>query len=291
MLVQEFIHCLATNSATADQLQELQKSAKDYPFAGVLQQLAYNAIPESNADAVKLASLYKTNPFLFVYQKKKFSIGNTLQTVTTETKEVPKEWPGVNHDAIMKSDLIEIVHTTSANSDISAAIENDDLLITPLHAADYFTAQGIKATEKEVEAYVSVEKERVEKIADSEPADEKAQLLITRSFQDWLDYFKDKREKEQKENEDKQALRAMWQKEKLSVASEEENDLVPENVFKMAIDSLQPSEGSISEALANILVKQGKYSRAIEMYRKLSLQNPKKSAYFAAKLKEVEKLN
>jgi tetratricopeptide (TPR) repeat protein len=280
MVVQEFIDCLTSQSASSEQLKELQKSAKEYPFVAVFQQLAYNGLSTDQVDSKRLASLYKTNPFLFIYNKKQFTIGH---------KEVVPKDKIQDSEPIIETAVLE----TAPKSNTTAAVKEEteeELVIMPLHAADYFTAQGIKASETEVEAFVSEEKERVEKVADNEPVDEKAQLLITRSFQDWLDYFKEKREKEQKENEEKQALRAMWQKEKLSVASEEENDLVPEQVFKMAIDSLQPSEGSISEALANILVKQGKYSRAIEMYRKLSLQNPKKSAYFAAKLKEVEKL-
>ena len=43
----------------------------------------------------------------------------------------------------------------------------------------------------------------------------------------------------------------------------------------------------VSEELAEIYANQGLKSEAIEIYRKLSLLNPKKSAYFAA---QIEKL-
>ena len=43
----------------------------------------------------------------------------------------------------------------------------------------------------------------------------------------------------------------------------------------------------VSEELAEIYAKQGLNSEAIEIYRKLSLLNPKKSAYFAV---QIEKL-
>ena len=44
----------------------------------------------------------------------------------------------------------------------------------------------------------------------------------------------------------------------------------------------------VTEAMAEILVKQDKIEKAIEMYLKLSLNNPSKSAYFAAKIQSLK---
>ena len=46
----------------------------------------------------------------------------------------------------------------------------------------------------------------------------------------------------------------------------------------------------VSEELAEIYAKQGLNSEAIEIYRKLSLLNPKKSAYFADQIEKIDKL-
>jgi len=46
--------------------------------------------------------------------------------------------------------------------------------------------------------------------------------------------------------------------------------------------------GLVTESFAKILCKQGKYSKAIEIYEKLALKNPDKSAYFAAKISEIK---
>lgn len=46
----------------------------------------------------------------------------------------------------------------------------------------------------------------------------------------------------------------------------------------------------LSETLLELYVKQGHHGKAIAGYEKLSLQNPKKSAYFAARLTELEQL-
>jgi hypothetical protein len=43
----------------------------------------------------------------------------------------------------------------------------------------------------------------------------------------------------------------------------------------------------LTETMAEVLAQQGKISKAIEVYQKLSLLNPSKSAYFAAKIESI----
>ena len=49
-------------------------------------------------------------------------------------------------------------------------------------------------------------------------------------------------------------------------------------------------EGVFTETLARIYIKQGRYSKALEIIRRLSLQYPKKNAYFADQIRFLEKL-
>ncbi len=44
----------------------------------------------------------------------------------------------------------------------------------------------------------------------------------------------------------------------------------------------------LTEAMADVLLKQGKVEKAIEVYEKLSLLNPAKSTYFAAKIEQLK---
>ena len=49
-------------------------------------------------------------------------------------------------------------------------------------------------------------------------------------------------------------------------------------------------EEYFTETLARIYVKQGRYSKALEIIKRLNLNNPKKNAYFADQIRYLEKL-
>ena len=49
-------------------------------------------------------------------------------------------------------------------------------------------------------------------------------------------------------------------------------------------------EEFFTETLARIYIKQGRYSKALEIIQRLSLQVPKKNAYFADQIRFLEKL-
>lgn len=66
-----------------------------------------------------------------------------------------------------------------------------------------------------------------------------------------------------------------------------ESEYVPE---VPEVDKRLPeAEEIISETLARIYAEQGLFSKAKEIYKKLSLINPEKSNYFAALIKELKK--
>jgi len=63
-----------------------------------------------------------------------------------------------------------------------------------------------------------------------------------------------------------------------------------DKVEKLAEHSIEDRE-IVTETMAEVWEKQGNPVKAIEIYRKLSLLDPPKSAYFAAKIEELKKLN
>ncbi len=55
-------------------------------------------------------------------------------------------------------------------------------------------------------------------------------------------------------------------------------------------DKKDSEEGYMTETLAQIYIKQGRYSRALEIIKRLNLNYPKKNAYFADQIRFLEKL-
>jgi len=63
----------------------------------------------------------------------------------------------------------------------------------------------------------------------------------------------------------------------------------PVSVSESGKKSIQPGDSLNTETLALILTRQGKYDKAIEVYTNLMVQNPEKSATFAARIEEIKK--
>jgi hypothetical protein len=157
----------------------------------------------------------------------------------------------------------------------------EELLIQPVYTDDYFRQQGLQVSE-ELPADLDALQQK--------PKDDAPQtLMVMMSFSEWLAHFKTKEQQDREEHESKKALKTMWQKEKLAAAMEEEDEEIPEQVFEMAVNSITKEEDLASESLAEVFVMQRKYDKAIDMYRKLSLREPQKKAYFARKIENILK--
>jgi hypothetical protein len=198
---------------------------------------------------------------------------------------------------------IEPYTETTALQDVEvatqAAIENNDVLqlINELpNSAPFELTKGIQGKQNDVEIKSSTTSEKPlsssttelqSTIAASKEDEEDKSLMVMMSFTEWLNHFKHKAAVEKEETKEKKALKAAWQKEKLAEAADEELDEIPEPLFKQAMDSISMESSLISEALAEILAKQGKKDKAISMYKKLSLRNPEKSHYFANLINEL----
>ncbi len=80
-----------------------------------------------------------------------------------------------------------------------------------------------------------------------------------------------------------------WLKTMKKVHPSQKNDsiVLDTTVEKLAEKSNEDAE-IVTEAMAEVYESQGKYNKAKEIYQKLSLQNPAKSTFFAAKLEQIK---
>jgi tetratricopeptide (TPR) repeat protein len=262
-----------------------------YPYFTIAQYLGalvkHKQEPYSDAMLNEL-QLYKGN-WLLLHE---FLNGPTLPATPTATETVVE--PEVPHQAPppaqaeIKAEVeaaMAIANTDEEQTEMEIPkTHKEELLIQPVYTEDYFRHEGV-----DVSADLPETKDIQPAKAQEEDDDEDKSLMVVMSFSEWLAYFKVKSQKEKEEEEDQRALKTMWQKEKLAAAMEEENDIIPEGVFEMAVNSITKEDDLASESLAEIHVKQGKYDKAIDMYRKLSLRNPQKSAYFARKIETILK--
>lgn len=104
-------------------------------------------------------------------------------------------------------------------------------------------------------------------------------------FSYWLDHYNEAPVKQKPVKEDAGDLLAKFLQEKPSISRQRAEFYKPEN---MARKSEELSLDLVSSSLAELFVRQGHISKAIEIYKKLMLQNPANSAFFAARIQELE---
>lgn len=254
------------------QLQEvapkaLVQLAKEYPYFAPAHYLKSIGTLQGPEGLAVLQQLYPVNPVL---------LAGLLQNASAYPvpETVPVQLPAEEEPAA-------VAEATETGDELG------DIPMQPVSAEDYFLQQGIHVSGDlpELKAVLTSTEPAV---SENEEEKEKS-LMVVMSFAEWLKHISSKNQKAKEEEAEQKALKTMWQQQKLAAAIEEENEEIPEQVFEMAVNSISRKEELISESLAEVYVKQGKKGKAIEMYQKLSLQNPEKNAYFAAKIENLQK--
>jgi hypothetical protein len=267
-----------------DDAKEWKELTEKHPYFSVGQLLQYGNDYFQEKDNIEFTAIYKADPILFAH------FANEIKS--TEKKELKKS---KQENKTIETELNLPMADTKETPIVIAENVKEELLVENKKES-IGPKEDILAMINELPNRNIIE----EKIVKSEPIietiesenlseEEKRQkaLMVMMSFSDWLNHFKSKTEKEQIEEQEKRALKTAWQKEKLTAIIEEEQDEIPEMIFKQAMDSISMENALISESLAEILAKQGKTDKAIEMYKKLSLRNPEKNSYFADRIKDL----
>lgn len=212
-------------------------------------------------------------------------VDNTEETVAATNADM------IAHTAPEPAaDEIEIIQKEADTTEempifTEAELTLDELYKQEAPIMDYFASEGLKIAYDIPEDISSLKKETTKTL----DWNDENKPMVVMSFTEWLTFITKKKAKEQAELESKSALKALWQKEKLAQAIEEESEEIPEEVFEMAVNSIAQQDEIVSETMADIYARQNKIEKAIDMYKKLSLQHPEKNAYFAEKIASLQK--
>ncbi|MBK6381041.1 MAG: hypothetical protein IPO01_13150 [Chitinophagaceae bacterium] len=77
---------------------------------------------------------------------------------------------------------------------------------------------------------------------------------------------------------------------KVHVENEAENPVKTDTTVQLLAENSNTETEVLTESMAEVFARQGKMAKASEVYQKLSLLNPAKSTYFAAKLENLKGL-
>lgn len=277
-------HIFQKNNLHDVEEADLQQFASDYPYAIIGQFLLAEKMrtdnQESFHDQALRTSLYFNNPAWLYWQLQEHPEANleglkaaiTMidePTIQEPQQSISLEDPAVSHVAAAATSskpieipVVEIAKVTSeeTNSSVVALAEAisaqasqpviNEIGFDPYHTIDYFASQGIKL--------------KLEELA----KDKLGQQL--KSFTDWL--------------------RSMKRIGPTALTGGAALDDTAQQAIQNIAETSNEAKDIVTEAMAEVWVKQGNYRKAITIYEKLSLQNPVKSTYFADRIQQLKAL-
>jgi hypothetical protein len=104
------------------------------------------------------------------------------------------------------------------------------------------------------------------------------------SFTSWLSQFQPPDIKSQLSS-----IMESKKREELKKKKKEKKKAAQRDVNQIAEESVTPHPDVVSETLAKLFARQGQHAQAIEIYERLMLVFPKKSAYFAEQIEQLKK--
>ena len=235
-------------------VQQLDDLVAQHPSFSVAHYLLTQKLQQKNnpafEDQAQKTSLYFTNPFWLQW---------LLKNQHEEKSLIKNDEPVINNQP-EKKEIVEDKkdeNNTSVNNAISKTV-----LQQTVNASTEIKEETIA-----FEPYHTIDyfaSQGIKFVQEINPNDKLGRQL--KSFTEWLKVMKKLPQKTIEQSVD---------------------DTSNEAIETEAAQSITGKE-IITEAMAEVLLKQGKTDEAAEVFRKLSLQNQDKSAYFAAKIDQLK---
>ena len=156
-------------------------------------------------------------------------------------------------ETVLEKEIAPIILHMKFPAEINSS-DTESRLFEPMHLVDYFASQGIKLSEEQ------------------QASDKLGKQL--KSFTEWLKTMK------------KVHLGNAGVAESPGL-DEKGSEITDQNIQTLAEKSNTGAE-VLTESMAEVLARQGMKEKAIEIYRKLSLLDHAKIAYFAAKIETLK---
>jgi hypothetical protein len=269
--------------------EELRQFVADYPYATVGRLLLAKKEFDSGMDAeetLRDTALFMSNPLWLQWILDDSRFREQKELIVHERKVEATEL-----DPMTGTDTTDAAVGSENTEEFNAITENPILAAAGEEIPVYSYGHPIDASVAE-EVYRERETEAND-TGSADEEDEKNELPVFQSFHT-IDYFasqgirlhpsdlgKDKLGQQLRSFTD--WLRSM---KKLPQTAIGEEDPSEQTVRVIAEHSIEERE-VLTEAMAEVWAKQGNRQKASDIYRKLSLLNPAKSAYFAAKIDQL----
>ena len=295
-------------------LPELQQFADKNPYFGAAQLLLTKKLQDENAagfdEQLQKTLLYFHNP-LWVEQW----LHQTGEAVVIKSKKETVPEPVID-TTVIETPAETVAHLEDIPSDeaVMAPIQTDSADPERLDESNPIIEIkeemiSVESTEPLLATATTEEESRTEPVAAEPPLENPAFKVMPDApaetellFEPYhtVDYFASQgirfREEEKPVDKFGKQLKSFteWLKTLKKVPASAihltNEPATEEKVVKLAETSIQDRD-IYTEAMAEVWEKQGNRSKAIDIYSKLSLLEPAKSTYFAAKIEELKKQN
>lgn len=236
-----------------------------------------------------LAETFEQEPEVKSSETPEINFQPASEQEATENEDISSttdEESNITYDALQQPFEIPLIHSAEAEEESKEEPETPILDEEEIAAnADQTQPVSNRLSEMLEEQAAALKK----------PVEEDAKLPIETEPYHTIDYFESQGIRLETQPQDKLGTKVRkftdWLKQMKRINPQPADlgtDPEMEHVVKDIAESSNEAREIVTEAMAEVLKKQGKTEKAIQLYTKLSFLNPDKSAYFAAKIQELK---